>query len=484
MYIKNKIEKLFEKDLYIYDSNGNKIPSDRIEREYRIIKNFLSLKYRDSKIAIMLSKDYRYLLVILACLELGIVYIPMDKKFPDFRIKQIEEDIEIAYIFKDKTLEHLLKKHTIVKNEYSEKPFSDIAYIIFTSGTTGKPKGVAIKRESLENFIKALSLEVRLDSDDRILQIANFSFDQSLSDIALFVEYGCRLYFSSFEQDIFKLAYEIESYKITFISTVPNNISMLLNEIVLKRSDFSTLRVLLIGGQKFPWSLYLKLKRLFYVNKKEIYNIYGPTECTVYTHIKRVSFSQEDDSLRHNISIGYPLKGVKSIIVDKNFNILGESEDGELLIGGIQVMAGYINNPIKNRESILNLGGERWCRSGDSAFRNNKGEYFIIDRLDETVKIRGFRVNLSDIDAYLQTLNYIEESATITLDEKNEEKSLLSFVVTNNRDITEKIIKRDLSSILLPYQIPRKIILIDKLPVNSNGKVCKKTLKKSIQKEQ
>lgn len=467
MNLQNLISNRMNHDFYLFSNKKGELSSDDVRVEYSKIKTFL-FNRKLSLVAIKMAKDYDYMLVILACLELGITYIPLGDSYPENRIKQIEDCTNFDLLITDEI--YSSRVLTIKPTEQSIQNISEAhpAYIIFTSGSTGMPKGVVIKRESLHNFIDWLAEELNyLDSENRMLEVTEFTFDISLIDLGLFLTKNIRLYFSEFAGNVFKLAFELEKYGIDTLSTVPNNMIMLLNDRFEDRVNLTLLNNILVSGARFPWGLYQKMIVKF--NGKNIYNGYGPTESTIFSHMKKIGFNEFSDSVDHTISIGATVKNVEAIIGDKS----------ELLLSGIQLMDSYINNEDKTKESIVMINDKSYYRSGDIAFQDDKGEYYITGRLDDTIKYRGFRINLLDIDSYITKLSYVDHCCTVAIPHEQFENTTHCFVIST-KDITSKLIKEDLKKHLLEYQIPTKFYFVDDFPVNNSGKICKKELQKII----
>lgn len=466
MKIRSLIKKRFQENSFkIHSKEGNLISSNIVSSEYQKIKNYLLENLINEKaIPIMMDKDYHYFLVILASMEIGIPYIPLKSDYPENRISQIKEDIYFSQIITDDLVQNILKA-PLINTDNIEKEITSTSplYIIFTSGSTGKPKGVEINRMACENYFSWIdAFYSQVTSSDRFLQITEFTFDISLIDIGFFLTKNVSLYFSTFERDIFKLAYELEINEISIISTVPNNLNMLLDNFIVERANFNPLKEILIGGARFSTGLHQRCKKHF--NNKNIYNLYGPTECTIYTHVKKLSLNDSDFS-EDTVSIGKPIQNVDSIIYEK-----------ELLLGGVQLMNKYVNNPEKTNDVLINIDFKTYYKTGDLAFTNNTGEYFITGRKDDTIKYRGYRIDLLDIDSYIMRLDYIADCVTIAIPNEETENTTIAFIRLKT-PISQEEIKKDLATLLLSYQIPEKIFFIDSYPVNNSGKVCKKSLK-------
>lgn len=470
--------RLAEPTFNLYSKDGQKLPCDLVQKEYRAIRNYFlnSLNPSSDIIAIKVTKDYRYLLAVLASLEIGMTYIPMMLDYPEHRVAQIKEDSNFKLLVTDDLLAEVTSK------TYPDKPIptpdlNRISYVLFTSGSTGKPKGVMIPRKALSNFFSWVGEEfAHVTSDDHMLQVTEFTFDISLTDVGLFLQRNVHTHFSNFHNDLFKLAFEIEDYKISALSTVPNNLSMLLSDMMAERVNLSALKTLMIAGARFSYGLYEKCKKRLGTNIY-LYNLYGPTECTVYSHQKKMSFDESKDCSGLNIAIGKSLPNVTAVVV-KDGKVMGVKEEGELLLGGIQLLTQYMNEPEKTKSALIEFQGQTYYKTGDIAFFDEKGDYYIIGRLDDTIKVRGFRINLLDVDSYIHKLPYVEDCATIAVPHEIAENQTIAFMRLKEPK-TVKEIKKDLLQYLLDYQIPEKIIFVESYPTNSSGKIDKKLLKEN-----
>jgi acyl-coenzyme A synthetase/AMP-(fatty) acid ligase len=473
--IRQLIQRRLESPFQIFNREGTLLPCEQVRNEYRGIRQYLLDHHADDCIAIRQQKDYRYFLTILACMEIGIPYIPMKYDYPMDRVEQIREDANFTLLMDDSKMNEILAYNQKKRSDLPELSSGNPMYIIFTSGSTGRPKGVIIQRGALENFFLFMDKAFpKISATDHLLQVTEFTFDISLVDVAFFLNRNVALHFSNFENNIFKLAFEIETNRISVLNTVPNNLNMFLSELVCERMDYKCLKHLFIGGARFSYGLYQKCLKYF-ERDVEIYNFYGPTEATVYCHVKKITYQEPIDTVEGNVSIGRTLPGVKAhIVVDGQ--IAGPHQKGELFIGGNQLMKEYINNHEQTVKALVSFDGEMYYKSGDLAFRSESEEYFIVGRADDTIKYRGFRINLLDIDSYITRITYVQDSVTIAIPNEATENQTIGFLILKEEKSVKEI-KKDLSSILLDYQIPEKIIFIEKFPINVSGKVCRKTLK-------
>jgi len=235
MFIQNLIhQRIFKSDFKIFNRQGELQSCEKIRNEYQSIRSYLLHNLTDENIlAIKATKDYKYLLTVLASLDLGLTFIPMMQNYPDHRVEQIKSDSNFKLLVTDELLTEITGNPRV--NNIQPKIISPnhTAYIIFTSGSTGKPKGVMIPRKAIENFTQWVGEEFfYIGPEDSLLQVTEFTFDIVFTDVALFLQRNVPVYFSNFNSDLFRLAFEIENYKIKTLSTVPNNLSMLLSDVM------------------------------------------------------------------------------------------------------------------------------------------------------------------------------------------------------------------------------------------------------------
>lgn len=451
--------------LKIYDKQGTRVDQKKLLQEYYALRSQLLEKYNTHDIVgIRFEKNYRYILTMLSCMSLGLPYIPLSI---DWSMERIEQ---ITTLSGCKILEEAMFDYDMKDVSSSTTRFSnDTLYIIFTSGSTGLPKGVKISREAYTEFLLwSDTYFTEITENDRMLLTTDFTFDISLVDISLWLMKSLTLYVSHFENNVFKLLYELENYAITTHSTVPYNYSMIMHDNVYEKANLSTLKHIMIGGARFPNNLYDNFKER--LPDCAIYNFYGPTEATIYCSIAKFDY-KDDELMDNNITIGKPFG-------NNHFSII----DTQLYISGAQLMSGYLKNPEKTSETFIEIDNTLYYKSGDIVLINEEGNYFIVGRKNDTIKVTGYRVNLSDIDAYILQLDYINNCATIAIEDDISEHDLITYIILDDKNISTKKIKQDLKKIMPAYQIPKIIKLVNSFPLNNSGKICKLTLKNSYLK--
>lgn len=470
--IQHRLSSIFS----IYDKNYQKTDNAKIIFEYVNIKNFLLNNFSDNQIvALYLTNDYHYLLTVLACQEIGLCYIPMKSTWPNNRVEQIKSLTHFERLISDELINEIKSiASNTTKMHYnfcSESPL----YIMFTSGTTGEPKGVVIQRKSYVNFLNWIdAFFPSITSEDKLINSTGYTFDVSLMEIGLFLIKNVSFYCSNLENNALVLGKELSDLKITISVTVPNNFNLLLSERIFPEINLGHLKYVMLAGSKISPALFTKFKSL--IPATHLFNCYGPTEATIYCVAKELT-NLDKDIYKNTVSIGKALMGCTAIAINENMKETAPYEYGELIIGGCQLMKEYFNRPEATTKAMIKLNDNNYYKTGDVVFKDSDGNFFVSGRVDDTIKVSGQRVNLSDIDGYIANLTYVEEVATISIEDETKDAVILSFIILSDKNILEKQIKEDLKKILLPFQVPTKVFIKEQLPLNSSGKISKKILK-------
>lgn len=456
----------------LFDTAGNQMDSERVKSDFLALRSYFAL-HGKSGVGIKLKKNPHYLLSMLACMDAGVPYVPMRDNYPQNRIDQIQNQTSFSFLLDEEVLDKVLQtKPSEFKNRDHGK--ENTLYTICTSGSTGAPKAVVVARRSITDFWKWCDDHFsEINEKDQLLQVADFTFDISLIDVALFLYKGVSVHFSNFTGNIFTLAHELESKKINFANTVVNNFNMLLEDVVASRCDLSSLKSVVMGGARFTTGLYDKCEK--HMQHVRVNNLYGVTEVPVYSHAKTMQFDGTD-IIDCTVSVGKPLGSCTAIIVDDELKIRPAGEKGEVLLGGGQLMKEYAKEPEKTAGVFIEVEGKKYYRTGDIGYQSESGDFFITGRMDDTIKYRGYRINLTDVDSYIQTLSYVENAVTVAVENELTQHTTICYLQLKE-DKALGDIKKDMMEILLEYQIPEKIISVDSYPTNDNGKICKKTLR-------
>ncbi len=439
------------------------------------IYNFLISNNKDRKPVIVYGKKEIYMKAcFLACSFAGITYVPVDESLPKERIELIIKQVKPFFIignYESKECVNIEKKkiyEIMEQNEYNDiqniylKP-NDIYYIIFTSGSTGIPKGVKVTYKNLDSCVRWL-LNISHANNEIILNQAIFSFDLSVADMYLTVASGSEHFILENENhlEFSKTFKELKQSNATMAVLTPSFAELLMIDDNFKRELLPNLNTIIFCGEKL---LKKTVEKLFSRFKDiRIINCYGPTECTFAV----TSIELTEKNLEENLPVGFPKDDVRIYILDENGNEEIESKVGEILIAGQSVAAGYLDN---NNEKFIKFKSMNAYKTGDLGFIKN-GVLYYLDRKDNQIKYKGYRIELSDIEKNFYNLPYIENGRVIAI--KSAEgvvEKLVAFIKLKNNEIKSiKEIKEDLSNKIPNYMIPN-IKIINKFPLNNNGKI-------------
>jgi D-alanine--poly(phosphoribitol) ligase subunit 1 len=432
---------------------------------------------------------------ILAVLMKGAAFVPVNKKFPEGKLINILKSSGIQTILCNKESENELapfKAHApfeIILNDQitisnAEKvavtvPTSDasLAYILFTSGSTGVPKGIGITVKNFNAFLKAMTQSGRYEfkPSDSFLQIFELSFDVSIACTFIAWEVGASLAPVPTEGIVFIEALKImEKYNITVASMAPSALAYMKQLRLLEEFNFTALRYTFFTGEALPFNLAEAWKKV--APNGIIENAYGPTEVTVWSSMYRLSERTPEEVINGLAPIGHVLEGITYKICDENLKEIKAGEFGELFLAGDQVAAGYWKDAEKTASGFVKLPGypQTWYRTGDIVIENKYGNIVYINRRDNQVQINGFRVELGEIEFRIK--EYTKNDSAVVLAYKNSNDTLTLIGFVENIQNNGQSLKTHLSSILPAYMVPKKIYNIDAMPLNNSGKIDRKKL--------
>lgn len=441
---------------------------------------------RESRVVVYMDRSIEAITALLSVLKVGAAYVPIDAAYPENRVSFILEDVQAKFIITQKKMLKKIntngatvfcfdEKRNILKKQDFKTPKQvnredDEAYIVYTSGSTGQPKGVRIPHLGLNNLVEWHKKYYTVDHDAKASQIAGFSFDACVWEIWPYLISGSSLYIvdDDIKMNAKKIIRWIAKNKITHSFMPTPLVEAVLAEPLPKNW---ALKYLLTGGDRLT-------SHTPKDNKFKLFNNYGPTECCV------VTTSTEVDSVvsRKLPTLGFPINNAKCYVLDKSLKPLPDGMVGELYIGGEGLALGYINRPEITKEAFITnpFGSGRLYRTGDLVRRLSNGELDYWGRIDQQVQIRGFRVEVGEIEAILNNLNEINESVVV-VQEEEQNKILVAFIIHNDHLLkkeeldTEKIrekAKQDLPE----YMVPTFYVVVDKFPITANGKVDRKKL--------
>jgi amino acid adenylation domain-containing protein len=434
-----------------------------------------------SPIAVLLERSANLVVVLLGILKAGRPYIPLDPAFPKDRLRYIIENSESKVLFTQKDydldnleevaileLENILEAIDDFRGDIA-KTISpeDTAYIIYTSGSTGNPKGVEIGHQSLVNFLTSIQESPGVDANDLFFSVTTYSFDISILEFFVPLISGAALYIADKNvlADPGLTIKKIEEIKPTIIQATPSFYQMLFNA---EWQGDKGLKVL-CGGDLLSEALADKLLN----SSLEVWNMYGPTETTIWSSIKKIESPQEASN------IGKPIHNTQFYILDQYLNPMPLKTAGAIYIAGDGLAKGYYKNEILTKEKFINnpFDSETLLyETGDLGKWNEKGEIDFLGRNDNQVKIRGYRIELGDIETQLNQISGIKAAVVIAKKEDQQEAFLVAYVLKNQEETDLAEIMVHLQMSLPYYMIPNVIIPLEEFPLTPNQKIDRKNL--------
>jgi D-alanine--poly(phosphoribitol) ligase subunit 1 len=352
----------------------------------------------------------------------------------------------------------------------------DIAYVIFTSGTTGVPKGVVITLGSVAQFLEAMRLRIVPVSTDRISQTSELSFDVSVFEMFLAWGSGASVHVVPATQ-LMSPSHYITDHGLTIWSSVPSIAAFMRGTKTLKPGAFTSLRYSVFCGEALPYPLAEAWQAAAPFSVVE--NLYGPTEATVGCLSAAVGPDFPPTRNLNLVPSGLPLPGVEVAVVDESLEFLPVGEVGQLAIAGGQVAEGYCNEPGLTQERFPTINGKRWYLTGDLTRQDEHGVFHHLGRMDRQIKLMGQRVELEEIEAHLRTVSDSDNVAAVAWPiEDGLVQGVVGFTSKVNAPPQELLdsLRRTLPS----YMVPRRIVQLDELPRNDSGKIDRKALALSL----
>lgn len=352
-----------------------------------------------------------------------------------------------------------------------------LAYILFTSGSTGVPKGVQITRGNVAAFMDSFwKTGITITEEDRCLQVFDLTFDVSVQSYLVALTRGACVYTIPYGQVKYLYAASlIQEHKITFGAMAPSMLTYL--RPYFDEFDATSMRTTILTAEACPVDLMEDWYKC--AKNTEIYDFYGPTEATIYCTYYKLTRGGNNLSLNGIISIGKPLANVQAIIVCEDGTLVDGQEKGELCVAGEQVTPGYWNNPEKNESSFFVRDGLRYYHTGDLCYWEETGDIMYSGRIDQQAKIQGFRVELGEIEHHVREF-YNKEYRVVAIAFDNTQKltEIALFVESAEQDIQSLL--THLRSKMPHYMIPSRIIFEQTFPLNKSEKIDRNILKSKL----
>jgi amino acid adenylation domain-containing protein len=438
---------------------------------------------------LLIDRSLEMMIALFGIMKSGAAYIAIPIDFPPARIAQVLSTLPSKLIVCDQGFSSKVKQVPGVEaleidtswekiNEESKQRElslfpspSDLSYVIYTSGSTGEPNAIMTEHGSLTNFLYGMIDVMEVDENSCFLGLAAYSFDGSCMELYLPLLLGGKVIIVPQEaiREGGQLQELIHQHPITHLHATPSGFQLLLNSSWENKGK----ALLFVGGE--PLSKSLKDQLLALGEEQKLWNLYGPTETTLYASCKAMQKGQE------KITVGKPLPNYQVYIVDQNNQPVPVGVQGEVLIGGVGVARGYLNSAEKTAQKFIQNpfdknAKNRLYRTGDLGRWTQDGEIELLGRSDSQVKLRGYRIELNEIEGILAKHSAIKQSTVLITENEQEENRMLVAFVQAHKSINEKELREYLAENLPHYMVPGRIIELKEFPLSRNGKVDKKAL--------
>ena len=435
----------------------------------------------DDIAATFYDKDFRYIGIVmnhgihqiaamLAVLKSGAAYVPAETFLPKDRIDYMMKTAGVSLVIDDEYCEDL--PHTDRKMEDRSTP-EGVAYVLYTSGTSGKPKGVVVENHSVVNYCEAFEAEMQTGPGDVMLQYSVCSFDIFVEEVYTTLLNGAALAIPTTEVHNGPLKGLMEFAKrhnVTIIDGFPYLIAD-----INKNPDIlpKTVKLIISGGDTIRGSYITRLRD----RGVKIYNTYGPSETTVCSNYYRVDNAQtlEDGTFL----IGKPVKGVEVKVLDRNGDEVTPGTVGELCIFGEGVSRGYLGNPPEAANFVVLPNGTRYYKSGDLGYELPDGNFAFLHRRDEQVMILGKRVEPDEVENVLNEHPMVERGIVRAFLDEGGLHYLVAYIVPE-KDFSLYEVKDYLKSKLTDFMVPEFFVEMKKLPLTHRGKIDMAALPKVL----
>lgn len=452
----------------------------------------------EARIGLCLPRGLDIVAAVFGTLNAGLTFVPLDPQFPSERLAHMIDDADIRLVL-------VAPETTAIMAPY-QRPCLDVtgldaeaatlagvpssravhreqlAYVIYTSGSTGKPKGVAITHRSLAGYTEVARNYYGVEADDRVLQFSTFNFDGFVDQLfpplmcgATLVVRGPALWDSrEFHARLYR-------HRITVAACLTTAYWFQLAEDFARQpyAAYGELRLVSVGGEAMP-SAGVDAWRKAGLAPVRLLNIYGPTEITVVSSIQDCSALLARGPLPLQLPIGAPLRGRAYYLLDRDDNLALPGVPGELCIGGELLARGYHDVPGLTAERFCpdpyGPPGSRMYRTGDLARRLEDGTYEYLGRIDQQVKLRGFRVELSEIESHLRSHPQVRQALALVREDRPGDRRLVAYLVFHDQPVEAGELRQHLAAHLPDYMLPSAFVSLAQMPMTPGGKLNRAAL--------
>jgi len=470
------------------------------QRANQLAENLVSLGVGpDVPVALCMDRSLNYIITVLGILKAGGTYVPLDPEYPQKRLAYMLKDCQAQMLIVDDAgtgdffgypgqvvsmgsiLQNANSKGN--KNTTRQTNKKDLAYIMYTSGSFGNPKGIAVTQGNLSSYLLALKESLDVNDNDIYLHTASFVFSASIRQVFLPLCAGATVVIADNEQRSNPIALSelICRAGVTIWDTVPRFLSlccdtlMKLDSVKAKALLDNRLRRILVTGESLTWEVPHAWNRILKHNAR-IVNLYSQTETS--GTVCKYEIPKDSASVSGPVPIGLPIHDAVICLLDENLRPVSYSEVGEICVAGPRIAEGYLNRPELTANQFIshpfsNETGSRIFKTGDLGCYLPDGNIVFKGRLDRRVKIRGFRIELEEVEGVLSTHPEIERAVVVTRDGRGGEPQLVAYFIPKGK-ITPKMgdLRAFLQSTVPDYMLPTLYVMLDEIPLTPSGKIA------------
>lgn len=463
-----------------------------------------SIELSQCLVGLCVDRSTKMLVSLLGILKSGAAYLPIDPEYPTDRIAYMLKDSGAQLVISEAALVKGLTQacdanficidsqwNSICKADVNKPQTTldneSLAYVIYTSGSTGLPKGVEISHHALFNFLNSMAREPELKQQDRLLAVTTISFDIAALELFLPLLQGAEIVLAAHSDviDGQKLIDLVDRHQVTCMQATPVTWKLMLSA---GWQGSSQLKVL-CGGEALSTQLASELLP----RCDQLWNMYGPTETTIWSLIARVTPESIAQSSGGIVGIGSPIENTFLLVLDRWGKISALGVPGELCIGGDGLARGYLDRPDLSTDKFFfyelpqsqsqenGLQQRRFYRTGDLVCVTEKGHLDFLGRLDNQVKVRGYRIELGEIEAQLGHSDLVSTAVVCAHQDSDNQNYLVAYIKPANNELQTSntkllAIKSGLSEALPRYMVPDQFVVLDEFPLTANGKIDRKKL--------
>lgn len=447
-------------------------------------------------VGICLNPSIELIVAMIAVIKVGATYLPIDFQMPNKRFEHIIKDSDMKLLIystakKDfcpsmSNIIYFDNLYNVDLDLYDDSNIDieivkeDAIYMIYTSGTSGMPKGVKVLNKGVINYIEWFKEYAQLKREDKTILTSSYAFDLGYTGLYSAILSGCELNILTKEEytnpDLLLLY--IRDNHITYMKTTPSFLSIVVENDKFEKGFFASVRLLVLGGENIELDNVMKVHMIY--PELVIANHYGPTETTIGVISTKINFNEFEVYQKYPV-IGKTITNTHAYIMNECFDIMPFGYAGELYISGEGVSGGYLNNDSLNREKFINnpyKPGNIMYKTSDNAKMFEDGNILFLGRTDNQVKIHGYRVEIGEIEHALKQHQYIKDAVVMVRTEDGEE-NLVAYIVTDEEvDVSD--LRKFLASYIADYMIPKFYVLIENMPLTENGKIDYNSLSEKL----